>query len=273
MAARIRLNNKIALPAMLAIPLCIGFVEIASAQSVPDNNSDSSWRVNLGIGAGLVTQYSGSKSYKFAAIPLVDITWKNRVFISTQRGIGFYAINNPSFQLGASFGYSADARYYGGNGNLRGLPSIKPGGLATIFAAYHIAGFSMTAGLHQRIGSINGESIDLGAAYHFALDPRLSVDVGPSVTYASASLNDGFYGVTAQQSTAAAAQGNHLRAFKPGAGIQDVALNIDASYQWNEHWTINGIAKLSELVGQDGNSPVTQQKFQPAVAVTMNYRF
>jgi len=273
MAARIRSKNNIALPTMLAVPLCIAFVGIANAQPVPENNSDSYWRVNLGIGAGLVTQYSGSKTYKIAAIPLVDITWKNRVFISTQRGLGFYAINNASFQLGASLGYSADARYYGGNGNLRGLRSIKPGGLATIFAEYRVAGFSMIAGLHQRIGSVNGELIDLGAAYDFALSPQLSVNVGPSITYASASLNDGFYGVTAQQSAEAAAQGNHLRAYRPGAGIQDVALNIDAAYQWNEHWTINGIAKLSELVGPDGNSPVTQQKFQPAAAVTMNYRF
>ncbi len=273
MAARVFSNNKITFPAMLAIPLCIAFVGIANAQPVSENDSDSSWRVDLGIGAGLVNQYSGSRTYKIAAIPLVDVTWKNRVFVSTQRGIGFYAVNNPSFQLGASFGYSADARYYGGNGNLRGLPSIKPGGLATIFAEYRVGGFSMISGLHQRIGAVNGESLDLGAAYDFTLNPQLSINVGPSITYASASLNDGFYGVTAQQSTAAAAEGNHLRVFRPGAGIQNVALNIDGAYQWNEHWTIHGIAKLSELVGQDGNSPVTQQKFQPAVAVTMNYRF
>jgi len=273
MNARIRSKNNTALPAMLAIPLCIAFVATANAQPVPESDSDSSWRVNLGIGAGLVTQYSGSKTYKMAAIPLLDITWKNQVFISTQRGLGFYAINNPSFQLGASFGYSADSRYYGGNSNLRGLPSIKPGGLATIFAAYRVGEFSMIAGLHQRIGSVNGELLDLGAAYDFALSPRISVNVSPSLTYASASLNDGFYGVTAQQSAEAAAQGNHLRAYRQGAGIQDVALKIDVAHQWNEHWTVNGIAKLGELVGPDGNSPVTQQKFQPALAVTMNYRF
>lgn len=74
MADRDRSKRKIALSAMLAVTFCTVDVNTAKAQSAPDNDSGSSWRVNLGIGAGLVRQYSGSKTYKISPIPLVDIT-------------------------------------------------------------------------------------------------------------------------------------------------------------------------------------------------------
>jgi len=248
-------------------------VAAAAAQPVSELSISDPWNVTVGLGPGIAPRYLGSKSKSFTPIPVVRVVWKNRIFVSSIDGVGIYAFNTPSFKMGASIGLGGDTRYHGGNGNLRGLPSIKIGGLASIFATYNYNGLSINLAAHQRIGVVNGISVDLGADYTAAITPKLTITAGPSVTYADSKLNEAYFGITSQQSEAAARLGNNLRPYHVGAGIQDVSLNFSSRYSFDQNWSLTGIIKLAMLVGNDANSPVVQQKFQPFVGVIVSYHF
>jgi len=206
-------------------------------------------------------------------LPLVSVTYDDRLFVSSRQGIGAYVVRMPNFRLGASVGIATDTRYTGGEPQLRGLPKIKLGGLASLFADYDLGPIALEAALHERIGKVNGVSATLGATYRMRLTDDWSVMVGPELKLASAKLNDAYFGVTQAASLRAASYGNKISPYSPGAGIEAVSLNIDSRYLVSEHWSVLARADLGFLVGRDGNSPVTRQRFQPEIGLFVMYGF
>jgi outer membrane scaffolding protein for murein synthesis (MipA/OmpV family) len=97
--------------------------------------------------------------------------------------------------------------------------------------------------------------------------------VGPEVKLVSAKLNDAYFGVTRAASLRAAAYGNKISPYSPGAGVEAVSLNIDSRYVVSEHWSVLGRADLDVLVGRDAHSPLTRQRFQPEIGLFVMYGF
>jgi outer membrane scaffolding protein for murein synthesis (MipA/OmpV family) len=206
-------------------------------------------------------------------VPLVSATYLDRYFISTSKGLGAYIFNSENFRLGASFGLARDTRYSGREARLRGLPKIKTGGQAKLFAEYDIGPVEINADLRERIGHTNGLSADFGAAYRLALSPAWRIKVGPSMTYNSATINNAFFGVTPLDAIHAAAAGNVIKVYRPGAGIEKVSINIDSSYALARNWTLLTSVDLGFLVGRASGSPIARGRFQPAVAAIVDYAF
>lgn len=166
-----------------------------------------------------------------------------------------------------------DTRYTGNDPHLRGLPKIKPGGQANLFAEYDVGPLAVEAALHQRIGPVNGLSATLGTTYRVRLTDGWSVMAGPELKFQPAKLIDAFFGVTRTASRNAAAYGNKIIPYNPGAGIEMVSLSIASRYQASEHWSVLARADLGLLVGRDCNSPITRQRFQPDLGLFALYGF
>ena len=49
----------------------------------------------------LAPEYPGSKDYELVGLPMVDIEWRDTVFLSTQRGFGAYFRTTRQFRAGA----------------------------------------------------------------------------------------------------------------------------------------------------------------------------
>jgi outer membrane scaffolding protein for murein synthesis (MipA/OmpV family) len=231
------------------------------------------WQVELGLGFAAQPKYPGSGQISAIPVPLLSVTYDNTFFVSSRQGIGAYLIQVPHFRLGASIGIATDTRYTGKDARLRGLPKIKPGGLATLFAAYDLGPITVEAAVHERIGPVNGVSATLGTTYRIRLTPDWSVMAGPELKIQSASLNDAFFGVTPAASLRAASYGNKISPYRPGAGLESVSGTIASRYRLSDHWTLMGKAGLGVLVGRDGSSPLTRQKLQPELGLLAMYRF
>jgi MipA family protein len=231
------------------------------------------WQFNLGLGVGGEPRYPGSGQISVSPLPLVSVTYLDRYFVSTSEGLGAYIFKSENFRLGASFDVAPDTRYRGKDARLRGLPKIKTGGQAKLFAEYDLGEVEINAALRERIGHTNGLSADFGAAYRLALSPVWRIKVGPSVTYNSASINDAFFGVTPLDVKHAATYGNVIKAYRPQAGIEKVSFNIDSSYALRQNWTLLTRVDLGVLVGRDGASPIVRNRFQPAVTAIAVYAF
>jgi outer membrane scaffolding protein for murein synthesis (MipA/OmpV family) len=251
--------------------------ETTSLQSVTPpsygtSGERSRWQISIGLGASYQPEYPGSGKSKVSPLPYLSVTYDHRVFLSTAQGIGVYLWSSPQLQIGTALNIADDTRYFGKDAALRGLQKIKMGGEASIFARYLIGPVSLDLSLQQRIGTVNGLSADFGASYRRQIN-NWSFAAGPSITYASAKLNDGFFGVTAAEAANARSYGNLISPYHPGAGIRDISLNISARYHLNAHWGIQTQAALGVLVGRDGNSPITKQRFQPELSSFVYYDF
>jgi outer membrane scaffolding protein for murein synthesis (MipA/OmpV family) len=231
------------------------------------------WQVELGAGFVAGSKYPGSGQLSAAPVPFVSVTYEDRFFVSSREGIGGYVIQTPNFRLGASIGIADDVRYTGKDARLRGLPKIKTGGQASLFAAYDLGPIAIEAAVHERIGTVNGVSATLGATYRIQLTSDWSVMAGPELKVQSASLNDAFFGVTQAAALRAAAYGNKIGPYRPGVGLESVALTIASRYRLSEHWTLLARAGLGMLVGRDNDSPLTREQLQPEVGLFATYRF
>jgi outer membrane scaffolding protein for murein synthesis (MipA/OmpV family) len=243
------------------------------APDMPANAPAKKWQVELGLGVAAGPKYPGSGQMSASPAPLLSVTYDDRFFVSSRQGIGAYVIRTPNFRLGASIGIAGDTRYTGKDARLRGLPKIKPGGLASIFAAYDLGPVTFEAAVHERIGPVNGVSGTLGATYRIRLTDDWSVMAGPEVKAQSASLNDAFFGVTPAASRSAAIYGNKISPYKAGAGIEEVGMTIASRYRVSEHWAVMGRAGLGVLVGRDGHSPLTRERLQPEIGASVIYGF
>ncbi len=254
-----------------------GTATLNLAQQAPGTElgaaSGRNWQVTLGLGAGIRPEYPGSGKIRVSPFPAISATYRDRLFASTTEGLGVYVWRSPSLQVGASLNIADDTRYHGTNASLRGLPKIKPGGLAALFAHYEVGPFAFNADIKERIGYVNGVSADIGASYRFRVQPNWSLAVGPSLTFALAKLNNAFFGVTHSDAARAAKFGNNIRPFRPNEGVRDIALNATSNYQWNDHWGLASRLDLAVLVGQDGHSPITRQRFQPSFGSFVYYKF
>ncbi len=233
----------------------------------------SDWDFTIGLGAAAHPEYPGSGKTSISPVPLLSVTYLGRVFVSTTEGLGVYVWRSPSLQVGAAFNIAGDTRYAGKNAELRGLPKIKPGGQARLFASYEAGPITLAADLKQRIGPVNGISADVAVNYNVRLSPSWSAEFGPSLTFASANLNNAFFGVTDQDAQNAAKYGNIIKPYRPGAGVQRVSFNVTSTYKLNEHWGIVTRLGLDLLVGRAGASPITRQRFQPIMASLFYYKF
>ena len=81
----------------ICIVLFIGLVfivfegsSIAEPQKKQDQRygQDSDWSVRLGAIGMYKPEYEGSDEYEFKGFPMIDINWRNTVFLNPRKGLG-----------------------------------------------------------------------------------------------------------------------------------------------------------------------------------------
>ena len=244
----------------------------AWAQGDPPESPDAaSWNVSLGGGAMVRPYYLGAKRYKIAPLPFFDVEWNRRVFLSPE-GLGAYAINTPDLKLGLAAGV-AGGRNLSHEDAFKGIGNVPTGAMVRLFGSYRFDAFTFNAELERRIGAVSGTLAELGVSYGGRLGPRFFYSFGPKLTFADSGYNEGFFGVSEQQSADAAAAGRSVPVYHAGAGLRDVAFDLNAGYQLTQHWGLGGRVSVLQLTGDAADSPFTRSSVQPSAGVFLRYRF
>jgi len=99
----------------------------------------------------------------------------------------------------------------------------------------------------------------------------LVVNVGPRAEFGDASFMRTYFGVT----PAEAALSGQLAAYRPGAGLQSVGIEIGAYQPLNANWGITASLRLSRLQGDAAASPIVRQgrRDQAAAAIGLTRHF
>jgi outer membrane scaffolding protein for murein synthesis (MipA/OmpV family) len=248
---------------LLALP---GAAEAQEAAAEGASPKRGEWSVLLGGGAAVIPNYEGGDSLEVWPLPLVSITWRDRVFLDLS-GLGVNVVRTDRFRAGVALGYARD-RDEDEDARLRGLGDIDAAAQARAFARYAIGPAHLRASVSRDLGGTDGVQAELGAGITRSLSQTTSISIGAATTWANGAHMRGFFGVSPGQ---AARSG--LPVYEAGAGFKRVDLNVGLVRTFGEAWLARVDAGAGYLIGDAADSPVVKERLQPLLAVGVGYRF
>ncbi|OYX05985.1 MAG: hypothetical protein B7Z12_01890 [Caulobacter vibrioides] len=242
--------------------LALGALAIATSAAAQSRAPD---RAVVGIAAVYAPAYQGADDYRLMPFPVIDVTY-GRFFASGRKGLGYTVLDGPQVKVSAGATYvpgyrRRDApvgvgRLDGGAG-LRVAADMRLGEvLATVSATKVVS------------GDVDGALVDASLAYPIRVSERLSLTPSVSATWADSQYNRAYFGISAAQAAA-----SKLPVYRPGGGVKDVSMSLNANYRLNDKVSVGATASLSRLTGDARNSPIVVDPTQPSAVVSVAYRF
>ena len=234
----------------------------------------SDWQFTLGAMIGVAPQYEGGEKLVFGGLPILEVEWKERLFLSTTRGIGGYIVSTDTLRVSAALGYAPgrdekDGKpKSGGVNRLRGLGDIDASAVASLGAEYEFSVFTASLTANRYIGGSDGFTVKAGLGAAYPVTDKLRLGAELSSTWADSAYMGDYFGIDAAQS-----RRSGRKAYKAEAGLKDIGVTLSASYRFNNSTTLMMSGGLSRLLGDAGSSPVVAEKNQPSAMLGLSYRF
>ncbi len=233
------------------------------------------WHGEVGLGVLLRPEYEGSSETEFGVLPLIDLTWRDRVFLAlddqqadTPEGLGLNITRTRNMQtaltLNVDYGRDeSDSNELNGLGDIDS--SLELGALFNVVNGHWKVHGSIALGVTD---GHEGIIADIGFKYGARYGERTVVTFGPYMTIADDSYMESYYGVDAQQ---AASSG--LAQFEAGMDIKDLAFEGRFIHRLSGPWSVNAFGRAVMLFGDASNSPVTREDSFLTAGVALTYDF
>jgi outer membrane scaffolding protein for murein synthesis (MipA/OmpV family) len=212
--------------------------------------------------------YEGSDHYEFSPVPMVDLTWRERIFLSTREGLGAYAVSTEQFRVGAAvnYGFGRDDDDVGlGDG----IGDVDGGVTGALIAKWmHGPFFVSSSLLHQLTGDDTGFLMTISAGGIIPVSERFLIIGSASIQAADDTYMDAYFGLSGAD---AAASG--LTAFDADAGFKSAGVTVGLGYDVFESWTVMTMAGYTRLLGDAADSPIIDTADQFTVGAGLTYRF
>lgn len=230
------------------------------------------WEVELGLGAQAAPIADGLARYQVMPGPVIDIHYKDTVFISTGEGIGVNVLNFSHIRVGVALTYDLGRPMHDDGKALNGLGNIYPTPEAKIFSSYTLAAsfpLTLRADIRRQLGGSDGWVGDAGAYLPMpGSSARFAWFAGPSVTFGDRRYMDEYFGVSAEQAAHTA-----YPQYRAHAGFKSVSFGVSAAWIITPHWIVDVTSSVDELLGSAAKSPITESKTQAVVSVAALYKF
>ncbi|WP_162906612.1 MipA/OmpV family protein [Algihabitans albus] len=258
---------RIAVATLLISGLCLVLSSPAKA---------GDWDVTVGAGATYGPEYPGADEYSISPLPYVDVTWRDRLFLRSEQGLGGYVINwaerEDSLIEGLSVGLSvrpSESRDEDDDNRLDGLGDIDLSAEVGLFATLEVGFLEFGAELYQDVGNghegLRGE-VSTGVGHQ--LTERLSVGAETFLQFGDGQYLESFFGVTGRQ-----AARSRFGRYDAGAGLYGAGVSLSSRYQLTESWSLLGFVEYSRLVGDAADSPIVENEGAVEVGGFIAYRF
>jgi MipA family protein len=241
---------------------------------LPDPFSDS-WKVSLGGGAINGARYPGSRYDFTRGLPLVSLSY-GRFFVgalpggSAPAGTGAYLLHTEHWSVGLDVGGDArKPRRSTDDPILRGWGDIKGTIRGGAFASYTRDWLSVRGSISDDLGGQHEgilASLAVEATYHPT--QRLTLFMGPEVTWANNQYTQTFFGIDAAQGQIAG-----IAPYRAGSGINTLGASAGAVSMLTDRWSVVAYVDYGRLRGDATDSPVTTDKTQRMYGAFVMYRF
>jgi outer membrane scaffolding protein for murein synthesis (MipA/OmpV family) len=230
------------------------------------------WQFVLGAGTAFKPIYDGSRTYKVEAGPAIDIRYSDIAFASSGEGIGVNVLRGANYRAGIALAYDMGRLVSQNPSRLRGLGDIEPAPVVKLFAAYTVSkAFPLVvrADIRRLVGGANGWVGDVGAYMPLpGSSRRLAMFAGPSITFGAGGYMQHEFGVDAVQ----ALRSGYPR-YRASAGLEAVGMGFSLTWFFTRHWLVNADTAVGRLLGSAADSPITQNKAQSIVVLSVAYRW
>lgn len=260
--------------ALLAALFSVSTSAFAQAPAIAPPHRD--WRLSLGGSVGFVPNYEGSSNYEVRALPHVDASYKDVVFVrGLAAGANLLNIRGPrpgdGLRMGPILRYRF-GREEDDDAALRGLGDMDGAVEAGAFVSYSAGSLLADLTVAKDVADgHDGVLADAGIAWRATISPRMRGSVRASATWANDTYMKNVFGISPAQSARSG-----LRTHVAGAGIKDVGLAFNLSYSLTENWSVSGRVAYSRLLGDAADSPIVTDrgsKNQVGTFLTVAYGF
>ncbi|PJI37625.1 MipA/OmpV family protein [Ferrovibrio sp.] len=226
-----------------------------------DMKQDEPLHLSIGGGVLYAPTYLGSDNYDADPLPLFDLRYADRFFLSTRDGLGAnLAPRGSNWRVGPVLKYRM-ARDQDDDKDLRGMGDVDAAGEAGGYVHYDLRPFTLGAELRQGFGGHEGAIGDLFVTWSTRLSDSLMLTVGPKATMASRDFTETYFGVTPGQSARTG-----YRTYSPDGPYMSYGLSASLRYRVNDYLSLGGFAGIDRIAGDAADSPLVDQAGSPTQA-------
>lgn len=247
--------------ASLAASLLVGTVAAHAEDALPGPKDDAI--VTLGGGLRVNPDWDGAKKAVLAPFPIIGLKFMRSPFTgqpSSDTGIGIA----PSFRYHGK-------RHFDGSSVLFGLHDVAATFEAGLTVDYTDTNFRAFVTGRQAMGGVHGQIFEIGVDGIYRPVPKLKLEGGPRVSFATADYVRGLYGVSAGE---AAATG--VAAYSPSGGFRSAGLGGKATWDFDKRWFARLDAEWTHFGTNVTDSPIIKaegRRDQFTVGIGIGYRF
>lgn len=230
------------------------------------------WDVILGIATSANPVYSGASQYRAGAGPVINIRYRDTIFVSTGEGLGVNIVEGKQYRASLSVGLDLGRRMSWHYSTLHGLGDIPRAPFFKLSGTY-ILSKRLPIMLRADIRKIAGGAAGLEGDLNFysplpGSSRRFVMFAGPSVTLADRKHMQTVYGISQRQ----AMQSGYPR-FDARGGLEAMGFGFSATRFFTPHFLGNVNIAVSELLGSAGRSPIVERKAQATLSFSVAYRW
>jgi outer membrane scaffolding protein for murein synthesis (MipA/OmpV family) len=221
----------------------------------------------LGVGAAMFPWYMGSSDYRVLPWPIVDLSYKKFLFLSSTQGLGVRTLLGKQLIVGARLLYDQGRPNKKHARHMKNLAGSIDGG---VFARYMILPWYIMADVQTAISNQghNGTYGSLGAGYIYEINYNWEVNTRGAITIANERYMDSYFGVSRGE-----AVNTGFDEYSPDGGVRDFNIATVLSYYGIQNWRIFGSVGASVLFKEAGNSELVQDQLQWRLFLGASYKF
>ena len=243
----------------------------------------SDWEIRIGLGARYDAKYEGSDEMKARVLPLIDVTWKDLVFLNPREGLGVHLYDDHGLTVSVGIGY-VFGRDESDNNDLRGMGDIDDAAAANLKIKYAIGLVAPYVRASRHLGDVDGTLVEAGvggivplALITGRMKPQdmgagglkgPALQLGVSATWADGGYMEGYFGVNPVQ----ASRSGYAR-YHPESGFKSVDFKFGVIYPFAENWAVNARGGYSRLLGDAADSPIVKDDGRFSGGLFLSYRF
>jgi outer membrane protein len=244
----------------------------SSSRSTSTGARSRDWSFLLGAGVGMKPGYMGSDDLDVTWLPVVDVRWRDTVFLKTtggmtsRIGLGFNVLNQQGFRIGPM------VEYYMGQDTgdeISGIDDVDGGAELGLFAEYDFKPWKVEAAARYGVAGGNNGFLMTGAlSWNTKLGRDLALSLGANTSFANGDYMDSYFGVSAGESARSG-----LAAYDPGWGMRDVGLSLQLVYPFYDKFRLIGMSRFNYLLDEAADSPLVEQNAQFSFGLAIAYQF
>ncbi len=217
----------------------------------------------IGGGVRVNPDWDGAKKAVVSPFPIIGLKFLRSPFTgepTTDTGVGIA----PSFRYNAK-------RHFDGSSVLFGLNDVATTFEAGLTVDYTDTNYRAFATARQAMGGVHGQIFEVGLDGIYRPIPKLKLEGGPRISFATADYTRPLYGVTTGEALATG-----IAAYKPNGGYRGAGLGGIATYDFDKRWFVRLDAEWTHLSDDIARSPIMKaegRRDQVTVGIGVGYRF